>query len=97
MDWNRRPPPLEFWIEPRGLKVQIGNEKQLNILTMLHLFTVAELRFSAACDSTGHTSLSVRLRSGPYPLDWSISAALLLEAGGLERIATEVEKFVGNK
>ncbi len=56
-----------------------------------------ELRFSATCDSTGHTSLSVRLRSGPYPFDWSLSGVLLLEAGGLERIATDVEKFAGDK
>jgi hypothetical protein len=54
-----------------------------------------ELRFSATCDSTGHTSLSVQLRSGPYPFDWSLSAVLLIEAGALERIASEIEKFVG--
>jgi hypothetical protein len=56
-----------------------------------------ELKFSATCDSTGHISLSVQLRSGPYPFDWSLSGVLLLEAGGLERIATDVEKFVGDK
>ena len=55
-----------------------------------------ELRFSATCDSTGHTSLSVRLHSGPYPFDWSLSGVLLLEAGGLEGIVAEVEKFFGD-
>ena len=52
-----------------------------------------ELRFSATCDSTGHVSLSARLRSGPYPFDWSLSGVLLLEAGSLERIALEIEKL----
>src|SRR5262245_4022895 len=33
-----------------------------------------ELSLSATSDSTGHTSLSVRLRSGPYPFQWSVSA-----------------------
>ena len=56
-----------------------------------------ELRFSATCDSTGHTSLSVRLRSGPYPFDWSLSAVLLIEAGQLERVASDIEKFVSRE
>ncbi len=56
-----------------------------------------ELRLSATCDSTGHTNLSVRLRAGPYPFDWSLSAVLLIEAGQLERIASEIEKFFSNE
>jgi hypothetical protein len=56
-----------------------------------------ELRFSATCDSTGHISLSVRLRSGPYPFDWALTAVLLLEAGSLERNASEIDKFVGQE
>ena len=53
-----------------------------------------ELRFSATSDSTGHTNLSVWLRSGPYPFDWSLSGVLLLEAGNLEQIASEMESFI---
>jgi hypothetical protein len=56
-----------------------------------------ELRFAATSDSTGHTSLSVRLRSGPYPFDWSLSAVLLIEAGKLEQVASDIEKFVGHE
>jgi hypothetical protein len=54
-----------------------------------------ELKFSATCDSSGHTSLSVQLRSGPYPLNWSLSAVLLIEAGSLEGIASEIQRFFG--
>jgi hypothetical protein len=56
-----------------------------------------ELRFSATCDSTGHTSLSLRLRSGPYPFDWILSTVLMIEAGSLGQIASEIEKFVGHE
>lgn len=52
-----------------------------------------ELSLTATSDSTGHTSLSVRLRSGPYPFDWSLSGVLLIEAGQLEGIAARIEKF----
>jgi hypothetical protein len=54
-----------------------------------------ELSLSATCDSTGHITLSVELHSGPYPFDWRLSAVLLIEAGQLERIASQVEKFIG--
>ena len=53
-----------------------------------------ELKLAGIIDSTGHISLSVRLRSGPYPFDWTISAVLLLEAGSLEKIAGQVERFI---
>jgi len=52
-----------------------------------------ELSFAAESDSTGHTYLKTRLRSGPYPFDWAVSFVLLLEAGQLENIATQMEKF----
>ncbi len=53
-----------------------------------------ELRFTATSDSTGHTTLGVRLRSGPYPYDWTLSAALLLDAGQLESIAKKMKEFL---
>jgi hypothetical protein len=31
-----------------------------------------ELELAATIDSTGHISLSVRLRSGPFPLGWTL-------------------------
>src|SRR3954466_8333546 len=40
-----------------------------------------ELLFTATSDSTVHTSLAVRLTSGPYPFDSSLRAVLLIEAG----------------
>lgn len=53
-----------------------------------------DLEFSASSDSTGHITLSTQLRDGPYPFGWSLSTTLLLEAGTLEQIASDVEKFV---
>jgi hypothetical protein len=55
-----------------------------------------EFALTATCDSTGHTSLLLRLRSGPNPFDWCLSVVLLLEAGQLESIASQIEYFVGN-
>ena len=53
-----------------------------------------ELSFTATSDSTGHTSLAVRLRSGPYPFDWTLTAVVLIEAGQLEPIAKKMEEFL---
>jgi len=53
-----------------------------------------ELSFTATSDSTGHTSLVVRLRSGPYPYDWTLTATLLIDAGQLEPIAKSMEGFL---
>jgi hypothetical protein len=52
-----------------------------------------ELSFAATSDSTGHTCLVVRLRSGSYPFDWSLNAVLLIEAGQLELIAKKMEEL----
>jgi hypothetical protein len=53
-----------------------------------------ELQFTATSDSTGHTTLGVRLRSGPYPYDWTLTTALLIDAGQLESIAKKMEEFL---
>ena len=53
-----------------------------------------ELLFAATSDSTGHTSLSVRLRSGAYPLDWTLTGVLLIDAGQLESIAKQMNEFL---
>ncbi len=53
-----------------------------------------ELSLTAASDSTGHTSLAVRLRSGAYPLDWTLAAMLVIDAGQLELIAKQIEEFL---
>jgi len=53
-----------------------------------------ELSLVATCDSIGHTSLTVRLRSGPYPFDWTLTAGLLIEAGQLESLARKIEGFL---
>ena len=51
------------------------------------------LCFTATSDSTGHTHLVVELRSGPF-YDWCLRGSLIIEAGQLEQIAAEVERFV---
>jgi hypothetical protein len=53
-----------------------------------------ELSFTATSDSTGHTSLAVRLRSGPYPYDWTLTTMLLIDAGQLEPIAKSMQEFL---
>ncbi len=53
-----------------------------------------ELEFTAISDSTGHTNLGVRLRSGPYPYDWTLATTLLIDAGQLESIAKKMEEFL---
>jgi Family of unknown function (DUF6228) len=53
-----------------------------------------ELSLTATSDSTGHISLSVHLRPGPDPLDWRLSTVLLVEAGQLEQIAFQIERFM---
>jgi hypothetical protein len=53
-----------------------------------------EMSLTATIDRTGHISLSVRIRSGPYPFDWTMSAVLLIEAGQLDQIAASVITFV---
>jgi hypothetical protein len=52
-----------------------------------------EFSLIATSDSTGHTSLAVRLRSGPYPFEWTLTAVLLIEAAQLEQIAKKVDRF----
>ena len=52
-----------------------------------------EFSLIATSDSTGHTSLAIRLRAGPNPFDWTLTGVLLIEAGQLEEIAKKVERF----
>jgi hypothetical protein len=53
-----------------------------------------ELSLSATSDSTGHTSLTVRLRPNAYAHRWTLSATLVVEAGQLETIAAEINSFL---
>lgn len=53
-----------------------------------------ELSLTATSDSTGHTSLVVRLKSGPYPFDWTLTAVLAIEAGQLEPLAKRISEFL---
>ena len=55
-----------------------------------------ELSLSATSDSTGHVTLSARIRSGPYPFDWGLSAVLLVEAGQLDGIAASIAAFLND-
>lgn len=52
-----------------------------------------ELSFVATCDATGHITLRVRLRGGPF-YHWSLAGVLLLEAGQLDNIAKQVESLL---
>ncbi len=54
-----------------------------------------ELSLVATCDSTGHITLQIRLRGGPS-YDWSLTGVLLLEAGQLDSIAEQVERFTSS-
>jgi hypothetical protein len=52
-----------------------------------------ELAVTATSDSTGHISILVRLRSGPYPFEWRLEAMMLVEAGQLGKISSSIQKF----
>src|SRR5438105_4551533 len=56
-----------------------------------------EFELSATCDSAGHISLSIQLRSGPYPFDWVLRTVLLLEVGQLDGIASHVARFFAHE
>jgi hypothetical protein len=53
-----------------------------------------EFRLCATIDSTGHVDLMVKIKSGPYPYDWSLTTTLVLESGQLAQIARQIERFV---
>lgn len=51
-----------------------------------------ELTLSATCDSAGHTMLTVELRRQTRDA-WRLLGHLLLEAGQLDQIARDLDKF----
>jgi hypothetical protein len=53
-----------------------------------------EVSLTAKTDRTGHVDFLVHMRSGPYPYDWRLTTTLLVEAGQLEHIAAQVERFI---
>jgi hypothetical protein len=53
-----------------------------------------ELKLAATNDSIGHIRLAIQMRSGHYEYDWTVSAAILLEAGQLDGIAKSVAEFL---
>jgi Family of unknown function (DUF6228) len=53
----------------------------------------SQLTLRATSDSTGHTHLIVHLVGGPCH-DWRLVGWLTIEAGQLETIAVEIERFV---
>ncbi|HEY6206150.1 MAG TPA: DUF6228 family protein [Chthoniobacterales bacterium] len=53
----------------------------------------SQLSFRAKADSTGHTYLDVELRGGSCH-DWRLRGSLVIEAGQLDKIASEIESFV---
>ena len=52
-----------------------------------------QLALTATSDATGHTYLIVELVGGPL-YDWRLRGSLVLEAGQLDGLAVEVERFV---
>ncbi len=52
-----------------------------------------EFSLSATIDSTGHIHLDVELLGGPC-YDWRLRGSLVIEAGQLDPIADQVERFV---
>lgn len=51
-----------------------------------------ELTLAAESDRTGHVYLHVRLQDG-HPARWTVDANLVLEAGQLERLASDARAF----
>jgi hypothetical protein len=52
----------------------------------------SQLSIRARADSTGHTYLDVEFRGGSCH-DWRLRGSLVVEAGQLDKIASEIESF----
>ena len=52
-----------------------------------------ELTLLCDADGRGHVVMQVTLKSGLYEDDWSVQAAIIIEAGQLDRIAANVKRF----
>lgn len=53
-----------------------------------------EYQLSAKTDSTGHITLSVRVWSGTWEPFWSSEVVIVIEAGQLEKIASNIRQFI---
>ena len=53
----------------------------------------SQLSIRAKADSTGHAYLDIELRGGTVQ-DWRLRGSLLIEAGQLDKMASEIESFV---
>jgi hypothetical protein len=52
-----------------------------------------EFQLSASMDSTGHVNLDIEMRSGHDDYAWSIKTTLLIEAGHLSQISSDIGRF----
>ena len=53
------------------------------------------LQLTCTADRTGHVAIRVRLRNMAVDDDWRVEATLHLEAGQLDRLATEATAYFG--
>ena len=53
-----------------------------------------DLTISASSDKLGHIRLDVAVRNNDFENDWKLDAPIYLDAGGLDRIASEVKRFI---
>jgi uncharacterized protein DUF6228 len=54
-----------------------------------------EMRLRCSHDRLGHIRIAIELQSGPYDWEWHVRAAIMAEAGQLDRIASDAAEFFG--
>jgi hypothetical protein len=52
-----------------------------------------EFQLCASMDSMGHVSLEIEMRSSHHEYAWSINSTLLIEAGQLSQVASDISRF----
>jgi hypothetical protein len=54
-----------------------------------------ELNLRCSQGRAGHVTIRVDLRSGPGENDWAVHSTIMTEAGQLDEIARQAERFFG--
>jgi hypothetical protein len=56
-----------------------------------------EGEFSLSCinDGRGHITIHVKLLASPYPDSWSVRCSVVVEAGQMDAVASQMKRFVG--
>jgi hypothetical protein len=56
-----------------------------------------EFKLEVSHDGLGHFGIVTELRSGLYPGDWMVRSTVMIETSQLDRIASDVSKFIGRQ